>query len=440
MKIMRISSVVAFLFFLVTGCTQNHVEMTPIGTTDEPQYLIFFPDSIGEAYQPNQDPQSRIDFRVGQFIDRFGTTGNGKHQLGFALILPVWGLDALMPGRMEAIIAAAFQVAAKRNIAVYFSISATYSWEARADLWNFYDLTLNGYSLANKNNVEWVDWAGHPLLTRDGKSYRYSLNSGAAARLAPHMCYNSPLVLSEVSRFCKIIGGAVTQGMQGLQTQGKEYLFAGITVSDEPTLDNYAAMVGPEFQSLIDLMNEDGTPLVSLGYNALTNAGYSVGNPPKDFAKALADVNSAFITFWASELNRNGISTSKMYNHIPAGAGEVGSALFNFANAPLDIAFNNFARPGWTTYAIGPISKNFNALYDLLKQHGASHWGSTEANPYEFSGTKIDPYEYLRMHYDHGATVMVMNSGAAPPLASTLYESLWNAQALEAHKRFLRGQ
>ncbi len=437
---MKTASILLVMLIAGFGCTKNNIEGPVIGTTDEPQYLIFFPDSIGEAYQPNQDPQSRIDLRVGQFIERFGTTGNGKHQLGFAMILPVWDLDALMPGRMEAIIAAAFQVAAKRNIAVYFSISATYSWEARSDLWNFYDPSLKGYNMANKNNVEWIDWGGHPLLTRDGKSYRYSLNSGAAARLAPHMCYNSPAVLAEVARFCRIIGGAINQGVQELQAQGKEYLFAGITVSDEPTLDNYAAMTGDAFQSLIDLMKEDGTPLATLGYCALTNAGYSAANTPKDLAAALADANSQFITFWAKELNKNGIATSKMYNHVPAGAGEVGTPLFAFANAPLDIAFNNFARPGWTTYAIGPISNNFNALYDLLNQHGVSHWGGTEANPYGLGGAKIEPYEYLRMHYDHGATVVVMNSGAAPPLASTLYEGLWNAQAIEAHKRFLRGQ
>jgi hypothetical protein len=128
-----------------------------------------------------------------------------------------------------------------------------------------------------------------------------------------------------------------------------------------------------------------------------------------------------------------------MYNHIPAGAGEVGSPLLAFTNAPLDIAFNDWSRPGWTTYPIGPIRNNFTPLYDLLTQHGVLHWGGTECNPNGLSDAKIDPYEYLRMHFDHGATVMVMNSGAAPPLANALYEGLWNTQAQEAYKRFLQG-
>jgi len=437
---MKSFSILCVLLLAGLGCTKHPAEMPAIGTTDEPQYLIFFPDNIGEAYEPNQDPESRIDARVGAFIDRFGTTGNGKHQLGFALILPAWNLDAILPGRMEAIITAGFRVAAKRNIAVYFSISATYSWPARSDLWNFYDPNLQGYDTANKNNVEWVDWSGHPLMTRDGKSYRYSMNSGAAERLAPHMCYNSPAILAEVSRFCRIIGGTINNGIQELKAQGKEALFAGITVSDEPGLDNYAAMTNNVFQPLINLMNNDGAPLATLGYCALANTGYSAANPPNDLANALADINDQFISFWARELNKNGIPKSKMYNHIPAGAGEIGSPLLAFTNAPLDIAFNGYSRPGWTTYPIGPISNNFNALYDLLSQHGVLHWGGTESNPYGPGGSIIEPYEYLRMHYDHGATVMVMNSGAAPPLADALYKSLWNTQAVEAYKRFLQGR
>jgi hypothetical protein len=423
----------------IASCAHPEEAPLPIGTTDEPQYLLFIPEHIGDVYTAS-DPYTFIDGQVDTLIGKVGTTGNGSHQLGLAIPMPPWVVDKEFPGKMQAVIQAAFEVAEKRNIAVYFSIMTHYLWPTRSDLWNFYDPSLPGYNVNNKNNVEWIDWDGTPLTTRDGKSYRYYMGSGVPERLAPHMCYNSPAILSEVTRLSKIIAGAIQAGINNLKNQSKEQLFAGVTVGDEPQLDNYAAITEAGLQPLVDMMNQDGAPLATMGYCALTYAGYSKNNPPQDLAAALADVNKEFMAFWAKELGINGVPQAKMYNHVPAGAGQVGSPALAYTNAPIEIAFNDYSRPGWTTYAVGPLKDNFNILYQALEERGITHWGGTEANPYGLSGIPIDPYEYLRWHYDHGATVVVMNSGAAPALEATLEEGMWNAEAVKAYKRFLNGQ
>ena len=96
-------------------------------------------------------------------------------------------------------------------------------------------------------------------------------------------------------------------------------------------------------------MDSMNVPKARLGYCALTNLGYSRENPPTEFTNSLAEVNRSYTEYWARELHEAGIPSSKMYTHVAAGAGVVGSAAIKHTNAPIDIAFTKYTRPGWTT-------------------------------------------------------------------------------------------
>lgn len=90
-------------------------------------------------------------------------------------------------------------------------------------------------------NVEWMDWDGtpHPHRYRDW---------GKPEQMPPVICYNSPTVLAELSRIARtVIGPALVDGLNRLETAGKGYLFAGVTVGAEPVLPNYEviAQVNP---------------------------------------------------------------------------------------------------------------------------------------------------------------------------------------------------
>jgi len=43
-------------------------------------------------------------------------------------------------------------------------------------------------------------------------------------------------------------------------------------------------------------------------------------------------------------------------------------------------AFNDYSRPGWTTYPVRFLNNDFRALYDALGKHGNPSWGGVEAN------------------------------------------------------------
>jgi hypothetical protein len=403
--------------------------------TKETQYLILPVREAGSLYGGQT---TGLEMGIERTVEKIGKAENvKKRNWGFHLIIPAWRFDPQHRVNKRADIAqavrGAINVAIRHNVAVHFTIE-THEWGNRPDLWNYSDKDKSGYDPKNKANVEWIDFDGtpHPHRYRDW---------GTPERMAPVICYNSPTVLREVSRLViEVVAPPLKKGLEKLQKAGKEHLLSGITVGAEPSLPNYENIdkINPRIARLMD---EDKSPKVRLGYNALTNKGYSKDKPPKDFARALAEVNKEYISYWSRKLFEAGIPTEKMYTHIAAGAGVIGSPMVEFTNAPIEIAFNDYSRPGWTTYPVGPLRNDFEALYKELERRGNPHWASTEASPTMGpAGGKyaLTMKDYLARHYDYGATVIVFNTGAtSKELSESLTEGVWGDHAVNAYRKFL---
>ena len=394
-------------------------------TTDEVQYLVFTPE-------PRDFETLRtLDRIVAEYVKRMrGMQQGQRRKWGMSVILPSWTAP---PEALRAFIRQAFDLAASNDIAFHFTVESL-DWQTRNDLWNYKDRDKPGYDPANIGNVEWSDW--------DKKGFPYRFRDwGTPEQMAPVICYNSPKVLSAVAKILNDgIGPALVAGVKRLERDGKVHLFAGVTVGSEPELPNYEH-VDRFNPGMAQLMKRLGVPQARLGYCSLTNLGYSKSNPPADFAKALASVNHAYVEYWAKLLHGAGISKDKMYTHIAAGAGVVGSPEVEHTNAPISIAFNKYSRPGWTTYPNGPLEDNFNVLFDALAANGNPHWGGTEANPRGLGQRGMAMEAYLKRHFDYGATLVVMNVGAtSEALMRRLHDAVWGQEALEAYRSFLKSR
>lgn len=403
------------------------------------EYLIFWGPWPGEAPDP-------LD-RIGPLAAKVGTTGDGKtRQLGFGPGIPFWVRDK---SSIREAIRRAFDTARRTNVAAHFLVDDHIGWDQRPDLWNWYDPTRPGYNPENKRNVEWYDWAG------TANKRRYITPVGTPAK-SPHMCYNSPVIEKEIHRIVsEVVGPALQEEIDKLKLENKQYLFAGITVGAEPGFDDYSTipslyrilptvpqpMQSQERMTLDQasrLMDEDKAPYARLGYCSLTNDGYSVNNPPADINQALAGVNQKFLEFWDKQFVDAGIRCSRIYTHVPAP-----NPQDNSNNAPTSIAFNPYARPGWTTYPAGNLSNGFQPLYDELAKQGNPAWGGVEAN------AAINPNalrkagweEYLAWHYNHGAKLVGINVGTSDQsLMSYLSEGAFGEEALAAYRKFLGGK
>ena len=400
------------------------------------EYLVFWgplPERLGS---------------VDDFAAKLGTTGDGKaRQLGLGEGIPFFVRDEL---EIVSAIRQAFDTARRTNVAVHFNVDGHIKWSQRPDLWNWYDPAKPGYNPENRKNVEWYDWEGTP------NRRRYFTPEGAPSR-SPHMCYNSPTIENEVVRIVsKVIGPALREEIGKLKEENRLYLFAGITVGQEPGFDDYSkvprlSQIPPlapntppnEMQArqmqgqIATMMEEDKAPHRKLGYCSLTNAGFSKSNPPAHFNQALAKVNQAFVEFWDKQFVEAGIPCSRIYTHVAAPVPHDDSN-----DAPIGIAFNPYARPGWTTYPVSILKNGFQPLYDALAQHGDPAWGGVEANAALARPDTAPTWEkYLAWHYNHGAKLVGINVGASDKsLMSSLTKGAFSEEAMAAYKKFLDGK
>ena len=428
----------------LVGCGAPRLQCVESGdsgalqTSDEVQYLDFvlgFPGLFENTGDGAGDPDrihAVLDADVASLISKLGATGNGEtRQLGFHYSIPIWAVEGMFPGKTLNVIQQSFKVARERKVAVHFSLETHYFWDTRPDLFNYFAPSDPSYSPNNTANVEWSDWQGTP------NRHRY-VNHGVPVELAPHMCYLSAKIQSEVSRLGSLVGNAVKAELDTLAAAGQSHLFSGLTVTSEPSLDNYTNIDSID-PAIGELMAKAGVPKVRLGYCSFTAAGYSATNPPSDFAAAAAMVNKKWVESWTKAIARGGVPTNRLYSHIAAAGGTPADRPFDFLNAPIDIAFVDSSRPGWTSYPMGTLTDNFDVLYQSLAAHGNPHWGGTEAAP--FDGRRLVPVsEYLSRHYDHGATVVVLNDGATGDLMSVLSQAVYGCDAISVYQRFLNGR
>ena len=414
-------------------------ETCSLKDANEVEYLIFWGPYPGDA--PDQ-----FD-RIGPLAARLGTTGDGKRrQLGFGPGIPFWlGQESVINQALRR----AFDTAKRTNVAAHFLIDDHIGWDERPDLWNWYDPAKPGYNPDNKKNVEWYDWEGTP------NKRRYFTPSGTPSQ-SPHMCYNSPAVEKETTRIVRdVVGPALQKEIDNLKKENKSYLFAGITIGQEAGFDDYSTIpklsdIPPAtdpFHSQLRvsltqaaiLMDEDKAPHRRLGYCSLTNAGYSKANQPANFNLALTEINKKFIDFWDKQFVMAGIPCSRIYTHVAAAVRQDGNN-----NAPISIVFNRYARPGWTTYPVDTLGNGFQPLYDALDKHGNPAWAGVEANAaMALPGKSVMPgwEKYLGWHYNHGAKLVGINSGATDPsLMSHLSRGAFGDEALAAYRKFLNGQ
>ncbi len=390
------------------------------------QYLVFpLSDDLFNSGLPESSFEEHVENGIKTLINRIGTSGNHKRKLAFMVSILGWATDNIPA---QQLIEAAVNAAIKNDVAIYFFIPSTTGWQKRPDLWNYNDPNSTGYNPNNKNNVEWSDWRGsaYPHEYRDW---------GTPEELPPSMCYNCPVIKSEIRTIVinKILP-ILLKAVKKLADNNKAYLFAGVTIGDEQMLYNYEYTDSVNV-ALGQFMLANGAPKIRIGFNALTQKGFSQTNPPQDFANVLAEVNMEFVAYWCKLLNDGGVPANKIYTHIAAAAGYDGTPFLKFSNAPLRTAFNNYSRPGFTTYITGNPN-DLSLIYAELGRQGISNWGATEANPY-FAGN-LDPELYLNMHFKHGASVMVLNFGTtSSSFTNKLYDGVYGTNAIKAYNNFL---
>ncbi len=370
---------------------------------EEPRYIIF-----------SGGPDRGV-----KLPEQIGMKGDGKNRyLGFLDVIYTFDVEDDIEKRIRH----SFATAREHDLAVMFLYDFHYFWKNRPDLWNWFDPDSAGYDPENIMNVEWHNWDGPP------NKVRY-LNWGVPWRLPPHLSFTSEKVRSEITRIVsEIIIPVTLEELENLKQEGKEDLFAGILVGSEPSMDDYTNPSGERKK----MMDEDGVEPGPLGYRSLMDRGYSEDNPPEDFRQAIAEIIQETVAFWCKQFVDGGLPPEKLYPHVAA------PAPIEMMNAPIWTAFNEYSRPGWTTYPVMVMGQDFKAIYRELEKRGNPRWASTEANA-NFPGAMVDWETYMGWHWNHGCVLMIINYGAAGEDLPKLLLGCFVEEAVAAYQKFFAG-
>lgn len=315
-------------------------------------------------------------------------------------------------------IAEAFELALQYDVAVGFHLDDGMYWAGREDLWS------------DPDNVEWADWQETLSQSRNVDWIQ--------GRLAPHMCFNAPKVLLAMESFMNTIAAAIDQGRTNLQIENKAFLFAGVIVGWETSLD------------------KEWATEAQLGYHALKNRGYSESNPPSDLDGERIKIVQDYLNFLAEPLLNYGIPKEKVYAHITF-LSKVKYDAFKKINPALDsisyYQINGFATPeimsglnfqaGFSTYPDEGVLEQIHSL----DNGSLSGWAMSEGtnmiiqNPPLASGYSME--SYLARHYNHGANLINLFSfglGGLDPFTNALNEATEGEDAITAYRKFLEGK
>lgn len=417
---------IIFAVFIISNKTSG-TPSNASSSTGPHKYLIFWLSS-----SINTSGYSNIPSYL---IAKLGTTGTRNRSLGIGVGIPFWTQNE---SAVSTTINNIFAGAEEYNISILFSIDDNVNWTDMPQLWNWYNASLPGYNPNNRYNVEWYGWNGTP------NKHQYITPEGIPIQ-SPEMCLNSPAVLQSIANIItQDIGPTFKQQLTKLQQENKSYLFAGIELGQEQGIQNYSdvpelanvSQNTPEFLRLAsEWMAQDNAPHSTLGYCALTNEGYNSTNPPSNFTGDLESVNQQFIQYVAEEFADSGIPSSKLFTHVAADYGSVNQSGY----APISIAFDPYATPGFTTYPTGQLQNGLGPIYTQVALHGNVSWAGIEGNAYGGASSAPNWGTYLAWQYDHGAVLVGINVGAVGPEGVSATESAFNASAIAAYRRFLYG-
>ncbi len=425
-----------FLFSVFAACSPGNSPKQQAITSDDTQYLLFqfftYNPSSNGFTQPLDS--NAIKNQMEEILTALGNVrGDGNsRQLGFA-IGPL-SLDHT-DEQLRAFIQQSFIVAEAKNVAVAFHIDDSMFWINRPYLWR------------DPKNIEWSDWNGTVL------PHRYI--SWAPVVLAPQMCYNSPSVRKEIQRIAReVIGLEIKKGIDFLTSKNKAQLFAGVIAGWETHLADYRYLERTDSTAL-----QLGIPRVRIGYNALTNLGFSASNPPANIDSVLERVVFDFADFWAGQLAAANIPQNRIYTHIsfPVLPAQQEQAMLNqlsmnlgfsanllgFTHTAPKTAFNAHSRPGFSTYPIGFMENGVDGqlakILNELPKQGNPHWASSEGTNLQVgtSTSNVSWNDYLAGMFKNGASVVNIFAWSNP---SVYGASTKSSEAIAAYKKFLSGE
>lgn len=336
--------------------------------TDAPRYL-FLNRAPGLNWNQNR-PASISDALFVEPLAAVATKGTSNLRLGLSFILSVLdGSEATLAQTLQGLLA----LSEKHDAPVLFVLDGQNWWNARPDLWNWWDETRPGYNPANRENVEW---------TGPGPDYAVKLcwrNWGRQIRVLPAPNLHAP-------RYRRAVTDAMTPFLRQIVAwkntlpKTRRFLFPGVKVGWEASIgiNAYHYPNGNELlnqppesdpQTGLEKTRDFAGGLVPLGYAALSSAGRT--HPG---SVTLADhefLTQNYLAFLSRLARGAGLKRNEVFTHV---GGQYAPYHLHYTHR---VAVNPDAIPGWSLYNTRPDEAgDLGQAVDAARTDGA--WCAAE--------------------------------------------------------------
>ena len=259
----------------------------------------------------------------------------------------------------------------KYDIPVVVQLDGEQWWDARPDLWNWWDPRREGYDTTNRWNVEWTGW---------GPQYAMKMawrNWGSQIRVLPPPNLMSPRYRQACHDEMRVLVPLILDWWNKLPEE-KKSLLIGIKLGWESSIgvnafyypNGNSLLERPESEDPREELKGDQVPgrgVVASGYAAVTTVGLAEKGQLEE--KDLAEIVRRHLNDLCSLAADLGVPRDKLFTHV--GGWKEEELLY-------DAALNKYSCPGWSFYRHAVNAAEDIGVQRVLKKSDAPFWGAVE--------------------------------------------------------------
>ena len=346
-----------------TGSSAHSAQSSPASRT---QYILFNRAPGQGMYQGAPETLGRKSFE--DVLSRFPNRSGGRIQTGLSHVFSPFRTP---PETTLKALRTFLEAAELTDTPVLVQIDLEHWWDARPDLWNWWNSAKPGYNPANRENVEWTGWSPDDAIKIAWRNW------GRQIRVLPTPNLASPRYTAacreEIRRLVPVV-----MDWHGRLPPDKKHLLIGIKLGHETSI----GVNGYHYPSGNDLLARPAAEdpvrglktddvlargVAQIGYAVLKYSGIRTNGTLTE--SELRDAAQRYLEMLCREAAQAGVPRERLFAH---GAG------WKDGELTYDVPVNAYACPGWSFYKHAADPRKDAGVQRSLAKSDAPYWAATE--------------------------------------------------------------
>ncbi|WP_461782866.1 hypothetical protein [Prosthecobacter sp.] len=333
---------------------------------DTTQYIVFNRAPGQGMYQGQPESLGRKAFD--EVLSQFPNASDKQVQTGMSHIFSVFRTP---PETTVKALRVFLEAADQTSTPVVVQIDTEHWWDARPDLWNWWDVKQPGYDPANRENVEWTGWSPENAIKIAWRDW------GKQVRVLPQPNLASPRYVEACKAELRRLVPIVLEWHGKLPVE-KKHLLIGIKLGHETSIGGSAyhyeggndLLAKPAADDPVlpfDAENVLSRGRAQIGYAAVKTSGIRTSGSLVE--SDLRDVCQRYLATLCRETAQLGVPRDKLFAH---GVGwKDGELLY-------DVPVNPDSCPAWSFYKHAADPRLDTGVQRNLSRSDAPHWAACE--------------------------------------------------------------